>query len=191
MSGGNLVSGAEGKWRDLSLFVNGKRNATHAAMAPFTSSLLLSDEGQLLRDSTSCVYGSAFFSLLTPGTKLRPHCGPTNIRLRAHLALAVPPGECFMRVGNELPRQWVEGEVLLFDDSFEHEVWNHTNAPRLVLIVEWVWPGLQPGPSRLWMGFQQPVPLVPKTGRLLYAPLRRASCAQSVAPCSRDRRAAR
>ena len=151
MSGGNLVSGAEGKWRDVSLFVNGRRNATHAAMAPFTSSLLLSDEGQLLRDATSCVFGSAFFSLLTPGTKLRPHCGPTNIRLRAHLALAVPPGDCFMRVGNEPPRQWAEGEVLLFDDSFEHEVWNHTDAPRLVLIVDLWHPALATDEQRIGM----------------------------------------
>ena len=34
-------------------------------------------------------------------------------------------------------------KVLLFDDSFEHEVWNHTSEPRLVLIVDIWHPQLQ------------------------------------------------
>jgi hypothetical protein len=49
--------------------------------------------------------GSAFFSLLSPGARLRPHCGPTNARLRAHLGLVVPEGDCAMRVGSESPRR--------------------------------------------------------------------------------------
>jgi len=32
------------------------------------------------------------FSLLFPGTKVWPHTGPTNCRLRAHLGLQVPQG---------------------------------------------------------------------------------------------------
>lgn len=125
-------------WRDVSLYVNGRRHERHAALAPRTSALLSSAEGTMLREAASCVYGSAFFSLLAPGTRLRPHCGPTNVRLRCHLALVVPEGDCAMRVGCTPPRQWVEGAVSLFDDSYEHEVWNATEAPRLVLIVD-VW----------------------------------------------------
>lgn len=49
--------------------------------------------------------GSAFFSLLAPGARLRPHCGPTNARLRAHLGLIVPEGDCAMRVGSAPPRR--------------------------------------------------------------------------------------
>ena len=36
------------------------------------------------------VVGSAYFSLLSPGARLRPHCGPTNARLRVHVPLRVP-----------------------------------------------------------------------------------------------------
>jgi hypothetical protein len=39
--------------------------------------------------------------------------------------LLVPPeaaGACELRVGGEAARRWAEGAVLLFDDSFEHEV---------------------------------------------------------------------
>ena len=50
----------------------------------------------------------------------------------------VPPahaGECVMRVGLGPPRRWEEGQLLVFDDSFEHEVWNRGEHPRAVLIV--------------------------------------------------------
>lgn len=35
-------------------------------------------------------------------------------------------------------RSWKDGEWLIFDDSFEHEVWNNGTSARLVLIVD-VW----------------------------------------------------
>ena len=35
-------------------------------------------------------------------------------------------------------RTWKEGKFILFDDSFEHEVWHEGNSLRLVLIVD-VW----------------------------------------------------
>jgi aspartyl/asparaginyl beta-hydroxylase (cupin superfamily) len=28
---------------------------------------------------------------------------------------------------------WIEGEVLIFDDSFIHEVWHHGSEPRYIL----------------------------------------------------------
>ena len=34
-----------------------------------------------------------------PGARLRPHCGPTNLRLRVHVGLSVPDG-AGMRVGD-------------------------------------------------------------------------------------------
>ena len=91
--------------------------------------------------------GSAYFSRLAPGTHLNAHCGPTNARLRLHLGLVVPDG-CSIRVGDEV-RTWVEGRCLLFDDSFEHEVWNNATSERLVLIVD-VWhPDLELDAERL------------------------------------------
>ena len=137
-------------WKDVTLYVNGRRHEANCQRCPRTAALLCGDEGDLLRDASSCPLGSAFFSLLQPGTRLRPHCGPTNARLRAHLALVVPPGDnCKMRVGNAPARRWVEGELLLFDDSFEHEVWNNSPLPRLVLIVDMWHPDLQTDTSRV------------------------------------------
>jgi aspartate beta-hydroxylase len=76
------------------------------------------------------------FSLLRPGARIPPHHGFTNARLICHLPLIVPP-QCALRVGNET-RSWTEGEVVLFDDSIEHEAWNSSNEPRIVMIFD-VW----------------------------------------------------
>jgi aspartyl/asparaginyl beta-hydroxylase (cupin superfamily) len=59
-----------------------------------------------------------------------------NARVIGHLPLIVPPG-CSLRVGNET-RAWREGEVMLFDDTIEHEAWNTSSDPRLVMIFD-VW----------------------------------------------------
>ncbi len=66
------------------------------------------------------------FSALDPHTWLKPHCGHTNAQLKMHLGLIVPrynnASACALfRVGEET-RAWEQGEVMFFDDSFEHEV---------------------------------------------------------------------
>ncbi|MGO9036542.1 MAG: aspartyl/asparaginyl beta-hydroxylase domain-containing protein [Steroidobacteraceae bacterium] len=79
---------------------------------------------------------SVLFSLLRPGARIPPHHGFMNARLIVHLPLIVP-GQCALRVGNET-RAWREGELLIFDDSIEHEAWNSSQEPRIVLILD-VW----------------------------------------------------
>ena len=74
-------------------------------------------------------------------THIESHRGPTNIRVRCHLGVKVPDGDCAIRVGEEV-RRWREGKCLVFDDYFEHEAWNHTDEDRLVLIVDLWHPGL-------------------------------------------------
>ena len=76
------------------------------------------------------------FSVFTPGTHLLPHRGVTNTRLVAHLPLIVPP-DCALRVGGE-EHVWREGRVVVFDDTYEHEAWNRSDAVRVVLIFD-IW----------------------------------------------------
>jgi hypothetical protein len=78
----------------------------------------------------------ALFSRLTPGTHIQPHHGMVNTRLICHLPLIVPD-ECGLRVGAET-REWREGELLIFDDSFEHEAWNRGTSDRTILLFE-IW----------------------------------------------------
>lgn len=79
---------------------------------------------------------NVLFSLLKHGTHIPPHHGMLNTRLICHLPLIVPPG-CALRVGSET-REWRPGELLIFDDSIEHEAWNRGAATRVVLLFE-VW----------------------------------------------------
>jgi ornithine lipid ester-linked acyl 2-hydroxylase len=57
--------------------------------------------------------------------------------LRYHLGLIVPQDAeaCRIRVGEDF-RHWEEGESLIFDDTFNHEVWNDTDETRVVLFVD-------------------------------------------------------
>ena len=80
---------------------------------------------------------------LAPGSRLHAHCGSTNARLNIHFGLVIPP-KCKIRVADEL-RDWEVGKPLIFDESFEHEVWNDSSEPRFILQAH-VW---HPGFMRL------------------------------------------
>jgi aspartate beta-hydroxylase len=95
--------------------------------------------------------GLIYVSRMRPGTHIRPHRGPTNLRLRCHLGITVPDGDCALRVGDDT-RQWQEGQCLVFDDYLEHEAWNHTGQDRIVLIVDLWHPGLSATEVRLLEG---------------------------------------
>ena len=60
---------------------------------------------------------------MSPGIHVKPHCGTTDGRIRLHLGLQIPRGVEFV-VGNQTRRDggWTEGEVTVFDDSYEHEI---------------------------------------------------------------------
>eukprot|EP00300_Choanocystis_sp_HF-7_P010667 c17077_g1_i1.p1 GENE.c17077_g1_i1~~c17077_g1_i1.p1 ORF type:complete len:144 (-),score=34.38 c17077_g1_i1:20-451(-) len=114
---------------------------------------------------TNTPFSYAFFSVLSPGAVIKPHSSPCNLRLRCHLPLRVPSASptspspssppaagapvvvdssnsntkhglvCGIRVGDEV-RPWEEGRLLVFDDCFEHEVWNLSNEERVVLLFD-------------------------------------------------------
>ena len=79
----------------------------------------------------------ALFSKLRPKTRIPPHNGMVNTRLICHLPLIVPENCGAIRVGNEA-RPWVEGELLIFDDSMLHEAWNDSDSERVVLLFD-IW----------------------------------------------------
>ncbi|PLW83532.1 aspartyl beta-hydroxylase [Kineobactrum sediminis] len=89
------------------------------------------------------------FSRLAPGARIEPHYGAVNSRLICHLPLIVPPNCGELRVGNH-SKSWREGELLIFDDSMEHEAANPSSRDRIVLLFD-IWrPELDPG-ERHWI----------------------------------------
>lgn len=120
-----------GDWKQFQLYARGSRYGENCKKTPITCKII-----ENFSPAKSCKRGQSKFSVMESGTHVWPHCGPTNCRLRAHLGLVVPPGPA-IRVANET-RKWAEGKVIVFDDSFEHEVWHKGSSLRLVLIVD-VW----------------------------------------------------
>src|SRR5690242_16040159 len=88
---------------------------------------------------------TAFFSILSPHKHIPAHRGAYNGVLRFHLGLLVPePREKVrIRIGNDF-RNWSEGKALIFDDTYNHEVWNDTDGYRVVLFVDFTRPLKQP-----------------------------------------------
>lgn len=121
----------KGDWKQFELYARGQQRKDNCLKAPITCSLI-----QQFPAARDCRRGQVKFSVMHPGTHVWPHCGPTNCRLRAHLGLVVPEGTR-LRVAEE-ERTWQEGEFLIFDDSFEHEVWHEGKSLRLVLIID-IW----------------------------------------------------
>lgn len=84
---------------------------------------------------------TAFFSILSPHKHIPAHRGAYNGILRLHLGLLVPEPrqKCRIRIGNDY-YSWSEGKTLIFDDTFNHEVWNDTDGYRVVLFVDFARP---------------------------------------------------
>ncbi|XP_053063986.1 aspartyl/asparaginyl beta-hydroxylase isoform X1 [Acinonyx jubatus] len=128
----------KGDWSQFTLWQQGRKNENACKGAPKTCSLL-----DKFPETTGCRRGQIKYSVMHPGTHVWPHTGPTNCRLRMHLGLVIPKEGCKIRCANE-SKTWEEGKVLIFDDSFEHEVWQDAASFRLIFIVD-VWhPELTP-----------------------------------------------
>lgn len=114
------------RWKTFFFYAWGIRLAGNCERCPATAALLGRIDGMK----------SAFFSIMLPNKYLPPHCGPYAGVLRYHLGLIVPDERrCRIRVGNRIGH-WREGGSLIFDDTFEHEVWNDTDRVRVVLFVD-------------------------------------------------------
>jgi aspartyl/asparaginyl beta-hydroxylase (cupin superfamily) len=119
-------------WSAYHLLKGGEPVAGHAERFPATLAAL--ERAPLPRIEGRSPM--ALFSLLKPGAHIRPHHGLFNFRLICHLPLIVPP-DCQLRVGNQV-RSWRAGELLIFDDSMEHEAWNRSDSERIILLFE-IW----------------------------------------------------
>jgi aspartate beta-hydroxylase len=117
-------------WNGYYFYRHGERRDENCARCPQTTAAI-----DALPLSIVPGHGpEVLFSLFVPGTHLLPHQGVTNTRVVGHLPLIVP-GNCALNVGGEL-HEWQEGRVVVFDDTYEHEAWNRSDATRVVLIFD-------------------------------------------------------
>ena len=114
-------------WKVFTFYVFGKRVEENCLLCPNTAAALAQIEH----------LQNAFFSILAPGYHIPPHKGPTRAIIRVHLPLFVPADRerCWIRVHDEYAF-WKDGECMVFDDSYEHEVHNETDEVRVVLFLD-------------------------------------------------------
>ncbi len=115
------------RWKTYFFYGYGFRSDANCARCPETTRLVESIPGMT----------TAMFSILSPHKRIPPHDGPYKGVLRYHLGLMVPEPEehVGIRVGGRVAH-WREGASLVFDDTYEHEAWNDTDAMRVVLFVD-------------------------------------------------------
>ncbi|HZL60957.1 MAG TPA: aspartyl/asparaginyl beta-hydroxylase domain-containing protein [Pseudolabrys sp.] len=94
----------------------------------------------LLDDAPEVV--SAILSFLAPGKHVPEHRGPFRGILRFHLMLSMPRDgngvpACVMNIDG-VPYRLGDGESLLWDDTYSHEVWNRSDQVRIALLLD-VW----------------------------------------------------
>ncbi len=124
------------RWKTFFLYGYGFEAKLGVEMCPRTAALMREIPGMT----------TAMFSILSPRKHILDHRGPYKGVLRYHLGLIVPRDAeaCRIRVGEDF-RHWQEGESMVFDDTFNHEVWNDTDETRVVLFVDVLRPLPSPG----------------------------------------------
>jgi aspartyl/asparaginyl beta-hydroxylase (cupin superfamily) len=82
----------------------------------------------------------AMFSILDPGAKIIPHHGVWKNTIRYHLGLSCPTDtnrdNCSILIDGNIRYSWKDGQDVLFDDTYVHEVENNTNEPRIILLCD-------------------------------------------------------
>jgi len=115
------------RWKTFFIYGYGFEAKLGVEMCPRTAELMRQIPGMT----------TAMFSILSPRKHILDHRGPYKGVLRYHLGLIVPKDAeaCRIRVGDDF-RHWEEGHSMIFDDTFNHEVWNDTDETRVVLFVD-------------------------------------------------------
>lgn len=122
---------ASPKWQAYFFYRHGRRFDANHARCPVTSSVLESIELCRIADQAPEIC----FSVLNPQTHILPHYGVTNTRLVMHLPLIVPR-DCALNVVDAGPHAWVEGQPMMFDDTYLHEAWNRSDSARVILLMD-------------------------------------------------------
>ena len=118
-------------WKTFYFYLHGRPVKEHLDACPRTRAVL----------SRIPINGlHVCFSAIQPGGMLQPHTGPMNASLTAHLGLEGCEGSAIWVAGEKRP--YVEGKVLVFDDSYVHWVEHAGSQVRYTLMVTFWHPDL-------------------------------------------------
>lgn len=114
-------------WRQIELKIYGVEYEQRVELFPKTMEILRSIPGM----------STAYFSFLSPNTRIKPHIGDTDAFFRVHLGIKIPASlpYCGIEVAGQ-KRSWTTGRCIVFNDVYCHSAWNDTGEERVVLIVD-------------------------------------------------------
>lgn len=115
-------------WNVLSFVSYGTINYANCAKCPTIASLVLQTPSIKL----------AMLSIMEKGTHIKRHCGYFKNVLRVHITLHVDQEDTthrYIDVGGER-YYWTQGDMVVFDDTFPHEVHNEVPGRRIVLFMD-------------------------------------------------------
>jgi aspartate beta-hydroxylase len=128
---GNYLGGVRPSWDAFFFYRRGQRYDENHRRCPRTSALLESIDLTRIPGQTPEIC----FSVLAADTHILPHHGVTNARTVMHLPLVVPP-HCALNLVDRGTHHWIEGEPVMFDDTFLHEAWNRSDSIRVILLMD-------------------------------------------------------
>ncbi len=123
----NYISGSDSKnWRIFLLYAMGMKPKKNRDLCPETAALL---------DEIPNLF-QAMFSILEPGKSVPAHHGGYYGILRYHLGLVIPKANPPSIRVNDIRYTWKDKESILFDDTWDHEVYNDSDEMRVVLMID-------------------------------------------------------
>jgi aspartyl/asparaginyl beta-hydroxylase (cupin superfamily) len=118
-----------GKWKMLVIKIMGEWEDKNAIKYPVLTNLVKSF-GDVCR--------GAGYSVLDAGGAVPMHTdteeGHENYVI-CHVPLIIPEGDIGFQEG-EVKCTWIEGSCFLLDVEVPHSIWNNTQQPRIVLLLE-------------------------------------------------------
>jgi len=127
------ISAGDGRdWRMFILKAYGVAVEENLQRCPTLTALLAETP-----DVVSCVV-----SFLAPRKHIPAHRGPFRGILRFHLMLSMPLADdglpaCELNIDGA-PYRLADGDTLLWDDTYPHEVWNRSDEVRIALLLD-IW----------------------------------------------------
>ena len=128
------------KWRAIDFVDQGQLQSHNLAYCPATERVI----------KKLPIWFYCGYSVLAPGAEIKAHTGYTNAALTCHFGLNSCKG-CYINVGGET-REYEDGKILVFSDSFRHSVINNSDDWRITLMFFFPHPKLAKSSKNIYYG---------------------------------------
>jgi aspartate beta-hydroxylase len=122
-------------WKTLVLMDRGRWDPVNANLFPKTAKAV---------HKSGVPATEVFFASMEGPSSIQKHSDFTNFVLTSHLALDIPysgENKCRLTVGGET-KQWINGNVYVFDTSLIHDAVNESDRTRYILMLRLWHPNL-------------------------------------------------